>query len=141
MSTGYTGAYLLDNSAILAYTGDEPGSDVIHELLQSAGKGRCQLYISVITLMEACYKAWQREGEESARLLYARLTHLPAKHVEFDQDILWLACEAKATCRLSIADAWILATARRYNATLVHKDPEFEPLHHQVTLLALPYKG
>jgi predicted nucleic acid-binding protein len=48
------------------------------------------------------------------------------------------AAEIKATCRLSIADAWVAASAELSKATLVHKDPEFEPL--PIPQRKLPYK-
>jgi len=46
----------------------------------------------------------------------------------------------KAAYRLSFADAWIAATAIFYDATLVHKDPEFEQLEDKLKALKLPYK-
>lgn len=53
--------------------------------------------------------------------------------------LLERAASVKATHALSVADAWIAATALELSATLVHKDPEFE----QLPLLneeRLPYK-
>jgi len=46
----------------------------------------------------------------------------------------------KARYKISVADAWIAATAAVHNLTLVHKDPEFESLEG-VSLLPLPYKA
>ncbi|MEA3356768.1 MAG: PIN domain-containing protein [Candidatus Bipolaricaulota bacterium] len=46
----------------------------------------------------------------------------------------------KALYKLSLADAWIIATALREQAQLVHKDPEFEQVKERVHLLSLPYK-
>ncbi|HMW21732.1 MAG TPA: PIN domain-containing protein [Nitrosomonas sp.] len=45
----------------------------------------------------------------------------------------------KATHPLSIADAWIAATALELEITLVHKDPEFEHLP-ELLQARLPYK-
>ena len=42
--------------------------------------------------------------------------------------------------RISVADAWIAALAKDRNATLVHKDPEFEQVEAEVQVLKLPYK-
>ncbi len=39
-----------------------------------------------------------------------------------------------------MADSFIIATAMANNATLVHKDPEFEQVEDKVELLTLPYK-
>jgi predicted nucleic acid-binding protein len=39
-----------------------------------------------------------------------------------------------ARYRISVADAWIAATAKVHHLNLVHKDPEFEPLKDELTL-------
>jgi predicted nucleic acid-binding protein len=39
-----------------------------------------------------------------------------------------------------VADAWIAALAQARNATLVHKDPEFEQVEATIKVLKLPYK-
>jgi predicted nucleic acid-binding protein len=39
-----------------------------------------------------------------------------------------------------VADAWIAATAAVQDLILVHKDPEFERIKEEVSLLSLPYK-
>ena len=41
---------------------------------------------------------------------------------------------------MSLADAFIAATAIRHNAVLMHKDPEFEALKTIVRQHALPFK-
>ncbi len=46
--------------------------------------------------------------------------------------------ELKAQHRISVTDSWIIATAISRNATLVHKDPEFDALSDRVTMKALP---
>ncbi|MGH2592700.1 MAG: PIN domain-containing protein [Anaerolineae bacterium] len=46
----------------------------------------------------------------------------------------------KAVHHLSLADAIIAAFAIRQNATLLHKDPEFEALAGQAAMEVLPYK-
>lgn len=40
------------------------------------------------------------------------------------------AARIKAASGISVADAWIAATAADRGATLVHKDPEFARLDH-----------
>jgi predicted nucleic acid-binding protein len=39
-----------------------------------------------------------------------------------------------------VADSWIIATAITRNATLVHKDPEFDALSDKVNMKTLPHK-
>ena len=53
---------------------------------------------------------------------------LPVEWVHESPKLLERAASIKASHPLSLADAWIAATALELGATLVHKDPEFESL-------------
>jgi ribonuclease VapC len=69
------------------------------------------------------------------------MKRLPATILwEADEPILLTAARLKATFHLSLADAIIAAFAIRHDATLVHKDPEYEALAGLVKLESLPYK-
>ncbi len=57
-----------------------------------------------------------------------------------DEATVLTAARFKAVHRLSLADTIIAAYAVQANATLLHKDPEYEALAGQVRLEALPYK-
>jgi len=57
-----------------------------------------------------------------------------------DEDLVLPAARFKGRWKVSVADAWIAATAAVRDLTLIHKDPEFERLKEGVALLALPYK-
>jgi predicted nucleic acid-binding protein len=50
----------------------------------------------------------------------------PIHWVSCDSAILEAASEIKAAGGISVADSWIGATAVVHDATLVHKDAEFE---------------
>lgn len=60
------------------------------------------------------------------RLAYEQCKSLPIEWVHESPELLEKAAELKATCRVSLADAWIAASALLHGAALVHKDPEFE---------------
>ncbi len=77
-------------------------------------------------------------GSRPGRLAYEQCKSLPIHWVHESAELLEKAAELKATCRVSLADAWIAASALLHGATLVHKDPEFETV--QCQQLALPYK-
>lgn len=68
------------------------------------------------------------------------MSALPVLRVESTVALGILAGELKAHHRLSVADAWIAALAKERNATLVHKDPEFEQIEATIQVLKLPYK-
>ena len=132
--------YLLDTSALLTFSGDEPGADAVGILLAKGRREEIQLYMSFLSVMEAGYKAYQARGEESLAALLASVQQLPITRVDVSDELIALAARMKGMYRLSLADAWVLATAKHLQATLVHKDPEFEQAAAEVRLQPLPYR-
>lgn len=133
-----TALYLLDTSALLTLRDDEDGADDVARHLDAGSRTGVPCRICFISLMELYYRVWQDEGRAQGRLAYEQCRSLPLIVVHEDAGLLEMAAEVKATCRLSVADAWIAASAILLQATLVHKDPEFEPL--DIPQHRLPYK-
>jgi len=127
--------FLLDTSALLALRDNEPGANRISELLSDGSP----CYGSFMTLMEVFYRVWKDEGEAAGREAYADCFALPMVWIHESPGILQRAAVIKATHPLSVADAWIAATALELEVTLVHKDPEFEHLP-ELLQERLPYK-
>ena len=115
-------AFCLDTSAILTLRDDEPGAERVAILLE--GPNPC--FACFITRMEVLYRVWKDEGERSGRLAYEQLQSLPIQWVDQTEPLLLEASRIKASYPLSVADAWIAATALLSRAALLHKDPEFE---------------
>lgn len=132
--------YILDTSAIFSYIKAENGSDTIERLLNSAQKGRENIFISFISFMELYYISWQEKGEEAAKELAVLVDALPVERVESSPRLTLSAGRIKATHKLSVADAFVAATALEKDAILIHKDPEFETLSSLVATIKLPYK-
>jgi Predicted nucleic acid-binding protein, contains PIN domain len=130
--------YLLDTSALLTLRDDEEGADAVAEILQQCQYGQVKVFACFMSQMEILYRVWKNEGEQAGRLAYEQCKSLPIEWVRESVDLLEKAAELKATCRVSLADAWIAASALLQGATLVHKDPEFETV--QCSQLPLPYK-
>lgn len=125
----------------MALSEDEAGADVVSDILARAQKNAASVYISFISVMEACYKVHQERGEEAAQRIFHSLSHLPVKRIDVDDQLILSASSMKAQYAVSVADAWILATAKFFDAKLVHKDPEFEQLKETIPQIILPYKS
>ncbi len=130
--------YLLDTSALLTLRDNEPGADQVADILYAAQQGKVQCYGCFMSLLEILYRVWKDENEQEGRLAYQQCLSLPIEWVHEDAALLEKAAAIKASHTLSLADAWIAATAILQGAYLVHKDPEFEVLNCQQ--LTLPYK-
>jgi ribonuclease VapC len=132
--------YVLDTSAWLTLIEDEAGADSVEELIEKARAGEIIVLISFMSFMEVYYITMQERGRNEAQVRVDLMAALPGLRVDSSEALGLLAGELKAKHRLSVADAWIAALAQERNATLVHKDPEFEQVEATVKVLKLPYK-
>ncbi len=130
--------YVLDSSAWLALIEDEEGADFVQQILEKAKSGEVDILVSFMSFMEVTYITLQEqdlgEADERVNLMAA----LPITRVESNSSLGILAAKLKAKYRISVADAWIAALAKERNATLVHKDPEFEQIEGVIQALKLP---
>ena len=118
--------WLLDTSALLTLRDDEAGAERVAELLLLAQQGKAECLACFMTGMELLYRVWRDEGEAAGRLAYEQCLALPIQWVHESPELLLRAAELKASYPLSLADAWIAASALEANAILLHKDPEFD---------------
>jgi predicted nucleic acid-binding protein len=132
--------FLLDTSAILALTDQEEGFDTVEALLDRATSGEIEVAICAMSLMELFYITLQEDGEDRAARLVALIKAWPVRWIYPDEKTLLFAGRLKAFHHLSFADALIAGTAKINESVLVHKDPEFEDIGEEVSLLSLPYK-
>ena len=131
-------AYLLDTSAIFAFTDNEEGADLVENLLARAKKKETSLHISKMTAMEVYYVSSEESGEEEANRLLLLVRALPVTELPLEDALVLPAARFKARYKISVADAWIAATAAVHDLILVHKDPEFDRLKEGLSLLSLP---
>lgn len=120
-----TETFVLDTSALLALRSDESGAGRVEEILRFVRTGRTKVLLSFMTRMELLYRVTASEGEDAARTALRLIDAAGVEWVSSEPEILEMAARFKARGGLSVADAWIAATAASRNAVLVHKDPEF----------------
>jgi predicted nucleic acid-binding protein len=132
--------FVLDTSALLAFMQDEAGAERVERILMSARERRSAIFISFISLAEIYYVSMQESGRSAALEAVVHVKALPLTVVESSERLTLSAGNIKANHRLSLADAFIAATALQTGGTLVHKDPEFEQLGKVIRLEKLPFK-
>jgi len=131
--------YLLDTSALLTLRDDEQGAELVAKILMQAEAGKVTVFGCFMTLMEVLYRVWKDENEVEGKLAYAQCKSLPIVWIHESTELLEQASEIKANYQLSLADAWIAASAILQGACLVHKDPEFEVIE-SIEKKLLPYR-
>jgi predicted nucleic acid-binding protein len=131
---------LLDTSAWLALDEAEPGADEVEAILAKAWLGDALVHSSFVTLTELEYiRTQERDAQQAAELLaFAKAQRVRWHHS--DDALCSGAAKLKAAHKISFADAFVAATAKRLGATLVHKDPQFGALGDVIQLHPLPPK-
>lgn len=126
--------YVLDSSAIVTVLFSEEGDETVKRVLKMGE----QVYVPFIAMMEVQYKILRARPDRYDDYM-AYLESWPAEVVESTPDWCRGAAEIKVPGKVSLADAWMAALALARDATLVHKDREFESVEELKTL-QLPYK-
>ena len=133
-------ALVLDTSACFAFLEDEAGADVVESYLVEAKEGRRVIHLSFATLTEVEYITTQERSASDAAAALAKMKAWPIQWLHSDEALCGEAAKLKAAHKVSFADAFVAATARPLNATLIHKDPDFDALKGIIKLHALPPK-
>ena len=132
--------FVLDTSAWIALEEQEPGADEVETILAKAWLGETTVHACFATLTELEYiRTQERDARQAAELLvFARAQ--PVQWLHSDDALCGSAAKLKAAHKISFADAFVPATALRWDAVPLHKDPEFNALNGVIKLHALPQK-
>jgi predicted nucleic acid-binding protein len=131
---------VLDSYALLALMKNEPGADTVEEKIKSALTGDCKLSMNVINLGEVIYNLIREEGAEFAAQREAVIFQLPIEFMSSDWGVTRIAAEIKASIPIAYADCFAIATAQKFNATIITGDPEFKQVEDHIKILWLPTK-
>jgi len=122
--------FCLDAFAWLAWLQDEPGAADVQRCLDDAERGGADCITSIINLGEAFYRLVRVNRREQAESLWrmALRRGLPVSVKEATQRRVRRAAELKSNHAIAYADAFAVATALEFQATLLTGDPEIRPL-------------
>ena len=125
MSNEQKPIYILDSFALLAFLEGKPSADRIRVILQAAQEERAPVYLSVINLGEVLYITERERSLVIAQQVLAAIEQLPLKLLEASQTRVLAAAHIKANYPISYADAFAVAAAQEFQATVVTGDPKF----------------
>jgi len=115
---------------------NEEGADIVEDIIRKK-----DILFPSIVLFEVYYITISRRSLEVAEQRYAMMKSITAQHIaELSEPVLLKGGEFKAKYHISLADSIIAGYSFVYDATLVHKDPEYEPLT-MIRQVRLPYKS
>lgn len=134
-----------DAFAWLAWLQDEPGATAVQRWLDDAEGGRAECVTSIINLGEAYYRLVRVERHEAAESLWRMAVRgtLPVSVKDATRQRVRRAAELKASHAIAYADAFAVATALEFRATLLTGDPEIKPLEtkHDLQVQWLPHRS
>ncbi len=119
-----TKKFVLDSYAILALVGDEPGAQVVADIILDETAEPC---LSVVSLGEVYYLIIRRQGEAAAEEIIRGVRQEEGLIIaEVNWPRVKNAARIKAGGGLAYADAFVLGLAQELGASLVTGDPELQ---------------
>ena len=128
---------LLDSYAILALLNDEPGAQVVADLLRAGARDDDLLLVNEINVGEVFYIVAKHRSLSEAERVLRYLETLPLEIVSNGYAEVIDAARVKARFPLSYANAFTVATAIRLGACLVTGDREFAAVEDTVDIVWL----
>lgn len=127
--------FVLDTSALLAFMTGEKGADAVEKILAVEENS---VFVPWAVLFEVSYITRRTRGEKEADRRFVLVKELPVSILwNMEEPDVLSAARIKAQFRVSFADSIIAASALRQDATLVHKDPEYECFFGMIKLRSL----
>ena len=128
---------VLDSFAVLAFLFGESGQDKVLMVLEKAADTDSNLMIAAPNWAEVRYIVERKVGLSEWLQVRARLLGLPLEIVPADQELSELAGELKVVKKMSLADCFAAALAKREKAEIYTGDPEFKTVEREIKVVWL----
>lgn len=123
---------VLDSYALMAFFEDEPGADLVRELILKAEENRVNLLMSVVNLGEVWYSIARTNSPEVADQYIGEIRGMAIEIFDTDWTLTRQAAAFKAGGNISYADCFAAALAKLKKAELVTGDKEFKSLESEI---------
>jgi ribonuclease VapC len=127
--------YLFDAFPLLCWLQEEPGHELVEDLLTQAEEDKIILSLHIINLGEIFYRVYRLARLRKAGDIIKKLRLLPIKIVSVSDGAVMEAAEIKGKYPISYADAFAVATALQTGATLVTGDPQYKVVSKMIKIL------
>jgi predicted nucleic acid-binding protein len=122
---------VFDSYALIAFFRQEPGYELVRELLVKIAADETEGYITTINIGEVYYMICRKSSQKNAEVALDALLKFPLQIIEADLKLTLEAAKLKAKYPLSYADAFAAALTILKKATLITGDDEFESLKNE----------
>src|SRR3954462_10787660 len=110
---------VFDSYALIAFFRQEPGYELIRELLVKIAADEIEGYITTINIGEVYYMICRKSNQKNAEIALDALLKFPLQIIEADLKLSLEAARLKAKYTLSYADAFAAALTIQKKATLI----------------------
>jgi predicted nucleic acid-binding protein len=119
---------VFDSYALIALFKQEPGHELVRDLLVKMANDESEGYITAINVGEIYYMISRKSNSKNAEGAIAAIKQMPIQIIEPDLKMCLDAAAIKAKHSLSYADAFAAALTINKKAVLITGDEEFESL-------------
>ena len=111
---------VVDSCGWLEYFSDGPNAPAFAEAIEHSAR----LIVPAITVFEVFKRVYAQRGEQAA--LQAAALMGQGHVVPFDESLACMAAKLSVDEKMPMADSIVLATARRFGATVYTQDDDFK---------------
>ena len=126
---------VFDSHALLKLLRDEPGAEEVEKILIEAARRDERAHMTEVNYAEVQYIVRRKDGEATWQTIARELVAAPIQFHVADRVLADSAADFKTRFKISLADAFAAALARKQNGDLVTGDPEFKPLEKKSGLV------
>jgi ribonuclease VapC len=127
-------APVLDSFALLALLRDEPGGEIVTQILERAGQRDQPVHMTEVNYAEVQYMIRRKDGDAAWAAVANELKAAPIEFHPVTRRLSDLAADFKVRYRISLADAFAAALAKERKSELVTGDPEFKALEKEIKI-------
>ena len=126
--------YVLDSFAMIAFFENEPGADLVAQILREILDGKAKGFMSTINWGEIYYNTLREQGAETAEKTLVQFDKYGIELVPADRAMTYEAAILKGSFRMAYADCFAAALALRMKVPLVTGDPDFRRMGDKITV-------
>jgi predicted nucleic acid-binding protein len=134
---GKTRTIVLDSWAVLAYLEDDRAGRQVSDMIIGAHERGVTILMSVVNAAEVWYFLARKVSAAEADRGVNGLGQIGIRLVDADWNLARTAGIFKSAHRMSLADCFAAALAKKYKAELVTGDKEFKKIEHDIAIVWL----
>lgn len=119
---------VFDSYTLIALFRQEPGYELVRDLLVKIANDESEGYITAINVGEIYYMISRKSNTKNAETAIAAIKQMPIHIIDADLKLCMEAAAIKARYSLSYADAFAAAITINKKAVLITGDDEFKAL-------------